>query len=169
MSYFIANTISFSKDLKTFKVKGGDNNVVPRSNYWTNSLPISKLYYHINGGMIQLNESKEKSCFVNYLVETTKYDGDYYDDFIGLGDKLPKGKFKTFNEKFEKLLVDGLINLSNKKEYIVKLNEYGFISKKLRSRSMTTRNVENAQRFSKYKALSISSKYSESKSVKNPK
>lgn len=32
MSYFIANTITISKDRKTFKAKGGDNNVIPRSN-----------------------------------------------------------------------------------------------------------------------------------------
>jgi len=33
MSYFVANQVSISKDWKTFKAKGGDNNVVPRCNY----------------------------------------------------------------------------------------------------------------------------------------
>jgi hypothetical protein len=29
MSHFVAKNISFDKEFKTFKVKGGDNNVIP--------------------------------------------------------------------------------------------------------------------------------------------
>jgi hypothetical protein len=84
MSYFIANTISISKDLKTFKVKGGDNNVVPRSNYWSKDIEIEKLYSCLNSGEIELRSKAEKACFINHLVRSMDFGGswdeqtDYY-------------------------------------------------------------------------------------------
>lgn len=68
MSHFVANSISISKDRKTFKVKGGDNNVVPRNNYWSKDIPIEALYYEIDSGNIRLVDKSEKGCLVNILV-----------------------------------------------------------------------------------------------------
>jgi len=77
MSYFIANSISISKDRKTYKVRGGDNNVVPRSNYWLNDWPLENLYYGMDSGNVRLIAKDEKACFINWLVRDMKWEGDW--------------------------------------------------------------------------------------------
>ena len=87
MSYFIANSITLSKDLQTFKVKGGDNNVVPRSNYWSNEIPIDRLYYDLNSGCIQLRNKTERALLIEHLVfKVHKWTDEYisYYDLTGL-------------------------------------------------------------------------------------
>ena len=79
MSYLVANSITLSKDLKTFRVKGGDNNVVPRSNYWSDDIDIEKLFYNVNGGMIQIRNKTERALCIQDTVFSNKFDGDYYD------------------------------------------------------------------------------------------
>lgn len=77
MSHFVANTISISKDLQSFKVKGGDNNVIPRSNYWSNDIPIESLYYEINSGNINLISKTEKALFIDHLVHSMDFGGSW--------------------------------------------------------------------------------------------
>lgn len=91
MSYFIANKISIDKKSQTFKVKGGDNNVVPRSNYWSNNIPLIDLYGCINSGDIKLLPNNELSCLINYLVKNNDFGGDWdnKDDYFHL-QHLPK-------------------------------------------------------------------------------
>ena len=72
MSYFCANSISFDKKELLYKVKGGDNNVVPRSNEWSYYFPISKLIREVSGGMIQFTTRKDKNILVERLAY--KYD-----------------------------------------------------------------------------------------------
>ena len=79
MSHFIANTISISKDRLTYKLKGGDNNVVPRSNSWTQDIPIKHLYSEINSGNVNLMDKSEKGCLVNNLCMNFNYDNIYND------------------------------------------------------------------------------------------
>lgn len=72
MSHFIANAISIAKDRKTFRVKGWDNNVVPRSNNWTRDIPITALLEEISSGNIKLLPWKDKNALITRLAK--KYD-----------------------------------------------------------------------------------------------
>lgn len=72
MSYFIANAISFSKDRKTFKVKGGDNNVVPRGSNWTNEIAIEHLFSELSSWNIQLTEWNQKHRIIDSIMRKYK-------------------------------------------------------------------------------------------------
>ena len=50
------------------KVKGGDNNCVPRSNYWSDDIPIEELFSHLDSGGVQITSKTEKALFINNLV-----------------------------------------------------------------------------------------------------
>lgn len=161
MSYFIGNAIRFSKDFKTFQVKGGDNNVIPRSNSWTNSIPIEKLYYNINGGMLQFNNYNEKVQLVNYLVFNNPYGGnwendtDYYHEY---NKEIQSQKMIDFNKKFVTKLVNELKNnYSPKKNYVIKIGNR-YIMQKFKFSSYMTDDSKYAQKFSKYIALNIKNK-----------
>ena len=81
MSHFIANTISISKDRLTYKLKGGDNNITPRSNSWTQDIPIKHLYSEINSGNVNLMDKSEKGCLVNNLcMNDCNYNKMYVDN-----------------------------------------------------------------------------------------
>jgi hypothetical protein len=84
MSYFIANTISISKDRKIFKCKGGDNNLIPRSNSWTNDIDIKFLYSEINSGNLKLQDKSEKGCLItnlcNFMNFNKIYKGTWQDE-----------------------------------------------------------------------------------------
>ena len=43
MSHFVANSLTINKEFTKFKVKGGDNNLVPCSNYWSEWIDIEHL------------------------------------------------------------------------------------------------------------------------------
>jgi hypothetical protein len=69
MSHFVANQISFDKEFKTFKVKWWDNNVVPRSNNWSNDIDIKYLFWEFCWRNIQYNgTSNIKLLKINYLI-----------------------------------------------------------------------------------------------------
>lgn len=165
MSRFIANSISFTKDLNYYYVKGGESNVVPRSNSWNkNPIPIETLYDQVYGGMIEFsNNTNEKIAFIKYLVfeelpfknESGDFENSYYK--LSRRDVKPKEIIEHDNE-FLKRLKDGLKKLSNKKEYSVKIkNEY--ILKRYKNKSFTTNEITNSQKFSKYVAKNIAIKY----------
>lgn len=70
MSHFVANNISFDKEFKTFKVKWGDNNVVPRSNDWSNNVDIKYLFGEFCWRNIQYNGSSNmKLLKINFLID----------------------------------------------------------------------------------------------------
>lgn len=163
MSYFIANQISFTKDYKFFKVKGGDNNIVPRTNQWTEYINIEYLYEQIDGGMLELrNNTNEKFCFINYLVfERFRFNdkGDYENSYYKKKRDNPESQeIKEFDEKFLNELIQGLKNISYKKIYSIKIND-SYIYKNLKKRSFITPNIQFAKKFSKYVALNIAKKY----------
>ena len=168
MSHFVANSISISKDFKTFKVKGGDNNCVPRSNYWTNNVSIEKLFDYISGGSTKLNAKTEKALFINDLVFSYKKifggDWDKETDYWHMNrNKLKPQKVIDFDKEFLVKLIDGLKNLSTKKEYIVVFESYSpvkYISLAKVGRCYTTPDKSNAQKFSKYIAKYQANKYS---------
>jgi len=180
MSYFIAHTITFSKDLKTFKAKGGDNNVVPRSNGWTGDIPIEALYYSMDGRMLKLNYNSEKLCFINQLVNGMNYGGNFSDetDYFhifnsdGTNDPLVNEYFTNFNTEFKNKLIDGLRKLSNKKTHIVVLESpvpfsFGnggttsgsYVRTHSKGGCYPTKDIDNAERLSKYKSIHLASKY----------
>lgn len=82
MSYFIANTITISKDRKTFKAKGGDNNVIPRSNEWTRDIDIRNLLDCLSSGNIQTRAQKDLFLLLEQLVQKYKksYGGTWEDN-----------------------------------------------------------------------------------------
>ena len=171
MSYFIANSISISKDLKTFRVKGGDNNCFPRSNYWSNDINIDMLFNEIQGGMIQFNvTTNEKICFIQKLVQHSltdwrnNYKGlDYYD--LKRQDLVSK-EITEFDGIFLEKLKNGLKSLSTKKEYVLKVKNGDFIYSKKRRRSTLCRSKNLAQHFSYHVALNTIKAYADLELIK---
>ena len=166
MSHFVANSISISKDFKTFKVKGGDNNVVPRSNYWSHDIPLNNLFDSFNGGGIRLVNKTEKGLFIDKLVteESKTFFGDWNDetDYWHMKRKNPTNeKVVNFDKQFLAKLIEGLKNLSNKKEYIVRFdyNTPTYITTLKRSWCYETHDIENALKFSKYRAEYVAGKF----------
>jgi hypothetical protein len=155
MSTFIANQISFSKDFKTFKLKGGDSNITPRFNNWTGDIPIDELYYNINGGMIELrNNGNEKICLVNYLVFNTKFEGNWEDqtDFFHEWRNKTKRAIE-FNNIFIQILKKQMeTNYSTVCKYIIKIDKSKYVSRRHRKCFYTTLHKEKAQKFTKYQA-----------------
>jgi len=155
MSHFVANSISISKDFKTFKLKGGDNNCVPRSNYWSNNLAIEELFSCLSSGSADLIAKTEKALFINKLVfeQKNKFGGNWNDetDYYHMRRKEPKPqKVIDFDKKFVKELIEGLKNLSTKKEYVIELKGgASYISRAKRKNCYITANKSDAQKFSK--------------------
>lgn len=111
MSHFIASQITISKDKKTFSVKGGDNNVVPRSNNWIHDISINVLYSEIDSGNIAIQSKTEKALLIKSLVKSHVWDfgtwadeTDYYHIFNMLHNKTiedTKKSLDCFNEKLQ--------------------------------------------------------------------
>lgn len=158
MSYFIANNISFNKDFTEFRVKGGDNNVSPRSNEWTKFFPIEELYYNISSRCLQFNNlNQEKKALVDHLVFENDFGGsfndgtDYYHVYHSNRESL-----KEFDDKFVAKLRHELKNIDNKTKYIIRVGHIGYIVSKFgRSGFYISENKDNAMEFTKYVALCI--------------
>lgn len=168
MSRFIANQISFSKDFSSFKVKGGDSNVVPRSNEWTDYIPLSELYYYVSGNMIELSNNYENMCFVNVLVSEHYWGGNWENNstyyHVHNNSANPpevSEKLKKFDENFTNELIEGLKSLSSKKEYIVNLGGR-YVNRQLPMSCKVTYNRSKARLYSKYRAKQVSSRHNES-------
>lgn len=158
MSYFKANAISISKDFKTFKVKGGDNNLRPLYNNWTNDIDIVHLFNDLNSGAIQLKSYNEKSAFINFLVKKYKkeYGGDWNKetDYWHMKRNEPENKkVIEFDKRFLTELKNGLKNLSTKKEYRLRYGLNSYIVKITKNRIFYVYNIEYAKKFSKYHAI----------------
>ena len=175
MSHFIANTISISKDFKDFKVKGGDNNVIPRSNSWTSDIELKHLFYNVEGGMIKLNNSSEKLCFINDFTSKQNFGGNWDDKNIyyyahnEFGDGTGKeGEFKTkyinFQKKLMHDLINGLKSLSNKKTHVIQIGSK-YIETLKRGGCYLTSNKDNAQLFSKYRAIQAAKNYRDAEAI----
>lgn len=163
MSYFIAHTITFSKDFKTFKVKGGDNNLIPRMNYWSNPIPIDVLYYNLNGGMITLTGTSEKNCFVRFLIKNTDFGGNWNDktDYYHVkNDKnhADRPKLEQFDKMFIDKLIRGLKEIDNFERYIIEIND-NYVYKANPTHAMMTRNIGSARKFTHYRAIEVANQY----------
>lgn len=64
MSYFAASALSIDRTRQSFRVKGGDNNVVPRMNYWTDWQPLRELLPALAGGGLQLTTRTDRAVYV---------------------------------------------------------------------------------------------------------
>ena len=166
MSHFIANTISFSRDFKQFKLKGGDNNVTPRSNYWTTFIPIEELYNNVQGGMVKLNSNTEKLCLVKHLVSKLDFGGsfneetDYYHVHRGSKNKNLVNKIKKFDNEFLDELTKELHFLSNKKTHVLCFTGTGNYIKSYTTRGCYNTHLrENAKKISKWKAYNLATHY----------
>lgn len=163
MSSFIANTISFSKDFKTFRVKGGDSNLVPRSNSWSGDIPIDRLYYNLNGGMIRLNGTTEKNAFIRSLVALMEFGGEWNTetDYYHMKNQKPDSEeIKKFDTEFLTRLQDGLRNLDTRECYIIYLRNVGtYVHKACPTCVKTSMNTEGARKFSYYRAREIAENY----------
>ena len=163
MSTFIAHTISFSKDFKTFRVKGGDSNLVPRYNSWSNDIPIDRSYYNLNGGMIQLKGTTEKNAFIRFLVNDMDFGGEWgaETDYFHMKNHNPDSqKVKDFDTEFINRLRDGIKNLETSNSFIVYLKAAGtYVYKACPTCVKTTWNPEQAHKFSYYRAVEITKAY----------
>lgn len=170
MSYFIVNNIQFNKDCTEFRVKGGDNNLTPRSNSWSGWLSIDKLFYNLEGGMIQINTpSSEKKAFVmntarNYrsFYKDAKWEDNYYNHYrLNQNGELKgsdKTKFDDVTNGFINHIKIGLKNLSNDKFWIIE-NSRGFVAKNTLRKCYSTLYRDGAKRFSKEIAIALADKF----------
>ena len=69
MSYFCAKAITIDKQAKTYKVRGGDNNVVPRMDYWSNEHSLRLLLPDLASGCTQFTTRTDKHVAINALVK----------------------------------------------------------------------------------------------------
>lgn len=65
MSYFGASAISIDRERQMFRVKGGDNNVVPRMSYWTDWRSLRGLLPALSGGGLQLTTRSERAVHID--------------------------------------------------------------------------------------------------------
>jgi len=72
MSHFIATSITFSKDKKTFTIRGGDNNVVPRSNYTLDPISTNKLFFEVSFGSVQFTPWNIKWFHITNIANRLK-------------------------------------------------------------------------------------------------
>ena len=163
MSYFVANTLTISKDFKTFKVKGGDNNVVPRSNYWSGDIEIEQLLDCISSGSIQFgNTFNEKLLLIKELAfKYKKQFGGYWDqetDMYHSSRKVPvPTELPNLNKAFLSELKKELKGYT-KKEYIVKIDTL-YVYERRRNEVYRTSYIENAKKFGKYQAKELIKSY----------
>lgn len=68
MSYFAANTVSIDREQQMFRVKGGDNNVRPRENCWTDWHPLRNLLPALVGGAIQLTTRSDHAVHIGHAA-----------------------------------------------------------------------------------------------------
>jgi len=168
MSHFIANSLTISKDFKQFKVKGGDNNCFPRSNYWSEWIKIDNLLDMLNSGNLQFgNSHKEKFLMLNELTSefAKKWSGNWNDEtdmyHSFRKESLPKELDKLNKEFIERLKSEykGI----TKKEHYVHIR-YGYVSTVSWSRDKRSHvwygGSYSAKKFGKYQAKEIARKWS---------
>lgn len=140
MSYFLANTITISKDFKTFNVKGGSNNVIPRGNEWIKEIPIDRLYSDISSGEIQFAGNKDIFILLNNLVKKFKisFGGNFggQDDYFHLKVVTEKtlDELKTIIQDYEKELLNQPDNRYLQSQFIfnqILVNTYNDIKLKI--------------------------------------
>ena len=168
MSYFIANAISIDWKNNRFKVKGGDNNIIPRNNEWSSWIDTKHLLKEVVGGNIQwgrYNEtSNEKHLRIKHLV--SKYDSDWGGEWSTETDlwhclhNEDSSKMIALNKKFLNELKE-LLKGSTKKEYIIKTNYTdGWFRTCSKSGAYTTSYRDSAKKFGEYQAKNIVKRFS---------
>ena len=162
MSHFIANTLTISKDFKTFRVKGGDNNCFPRSNYWSGWNSIDVLLCELIGGSLQFgNSNKEQFLMLDALAVKFNqvYVGKMWEDFHA--DETPKSLLKLNRRFIEELKIEmKVVNVAN---YKVKMSgEYVKKVKRLNgcNYAYKTNNIDGAKLYGKYQAKRIMRRFS---------
>lgn len=69
MSYFCARTVTVDRETSTCKVKGGDNNIVPRSNYWSGPIPLTDMLRLVDSGGVKFTTRSDKNLWFEQTVE----------------------------------------------------------------------------------------------------
>lgn len=167
MSHFIANTIRFNKDFSQYQVKGGDNNVIPRYNEWTDWVPVDMLYYYVTSGMMKLTDGNEKNCIVNYLISEMDYSGHYYTDWsavkyrpqdIGVEQFTKAVEFTSaFINKLKEIMLN---EYSPKKQYVIKVQGRYYVKTMRAYNFKVTEYKEWAKKYSRFKARQIAKRIS---------
>ena len=168
MSYFIANTITIDWKNNRFKVKGGDNNIVPRSNEWSSWIDTKHLLRELVGGNIQWGRhndtNNEKHLRIKYLV--AKYDSEWGGEWSTKTDLWhcleweDSSKIININNKFLSELKELLKGYTERK-YVVKFDYADlWVSKNSKRYARTTRFRDIAKKFGEYQAKKISNSFS---------
>jgi len=172
MSHFIANSLTISKDFKQFKVKGGDNNVVPRSNYWTDWIDINNLLDMLSSGSLQFGSShNEKFLMLTELsIKYKKEWGGDWNQETDMYHSFRKGEVPSELEELNKRFIEEVkqeYKGISKKEYYVALDRvYGGNSyvnsvswSRYKSSSIWHGSWHSAKKFGKYQAQEIARKW----------
>jgi len=168
MSHFVANNIQFNKECTEFRVKGGDNNLVPRSNYWSNWLSIEVLFYNLEGGMIKINTpSTEIKAFIinavrqySLFYKDAEWDNNYYSHYKKRENLVgaDKTKFEGVSTAFINHIKVGLKNLNKNKFWIIE-NSNGYVAKNTLRKCYSTYSVDNAKKFTKEIAIALAGNF----------
>lgn len=160
MSHFIAHTLTFSKDRTTFRLKGGDNNVVPRSNEWTKEIPSSALLWLISSGSVKLTGSK----YIPYTKLAMKIDNDFggtwdtQDDFFHLESSKSPRVIEHQNRFLSELFQ--LIDNPPTRSYIITDGTRYISSATTRTRKASiTYSIESAKQYTEDIANAIASRF----------
>ena len=167
MSYFIANRLTISKNFKTFKVKGGDNNVQPRCNSWSDWIDISNLLDMLSSGSLQFgNTNKEQFLMLDAL--SVKFKGEFGGDWNNETDMYHSFRKEVVPTKLLNLNSEFIRDLKvemkfvNKQNFIVKMNGE-FVYQLSKSNGTThahmTNNKESAKTFGEYQARRIMKRF----------
>jgi hypothetical protein len=162
MSYFCVKTLSIDKNAETYKMRGGDNNVIPRMDYWLDPQPLALLLPDLASGCSQLMARTDKNIAIMALVH--KYDKAIEEAFDGLGayelwshirgtfdaDKVAEskayyadGKFSGTYAQEQIALIDKKLSIWQSDESMSKLLELteGFVSDLVNLKIDTTKYI----------------------------
>ena len=143
MSYFIANSIQFNSDKTEVKVKGGDNNIVPRENYWSGYFTVEQLFNEYNSNSIQFLGYDEKLALVEFCLDES------YDE-VQFKDRLKK-EFVNYVPSAKSYVVARPNGSGNVVKYVVKNFKVGY---------GISYDVLKAKKFSRYSAIKVAKKVS---------
>lgn len=162
MSHFVANTISFSKDFTSFKVKWWYNNVSPRHNNWTFDIPITKLLEELWGRNIQLSKGQQKHIVINNLVQS--YLSQFEKDSFYKQSTERTDLFIELSKKFALELPAIIKSIDTTKNYIVQntnqpTTQYISAWSATSKQTIVTSNINLSQKFAKDTAIYMASRF----------
>lgn len=167
MSYFIANNYRVVDN--QLQLKGGDNNVVPRTNEWTGFFKSGfEFVVDFEGGMVQLpfNTQSNKLLILEEAFTNTKeyfrtnHNIESFYQYYKAINNEPETTVdvrQLINDKFFEMLK--IAENKAKDKYILQVPD-GYLFDIRRGKAFTTKNIERADKLGYFKAAKLEKTYS---------